>query len=61
MEEKKATKCESWSYTTKYNGKVYHSKEYSTREELAAIISELIRRTPQRFTTINIIRTDYWR
>lgn len=61
METKQLTKIETWSYTTKYNGKVYHSKEYGTRDELAAVVSELIRRTPQRFTTITIVRTDAWR
>lgn len=59
MEGKKTTLVSTWSYTCKVNGKgVYHSNEYNTREELAAVVSELIARTPQKYTSIVIIRTD---
>lgn len=65
METAKELKhVETWSYTTpskKHQGGIYHSKEYATRDELAAVITELIRRTPQRFTQVTIIRTDAWR
>lgn len=61
MEKKDLTKVSTWSYTCKCNGGVYHSKEYATRDELAAVITELILRTPLKYTTINIIRTDSWR
>jgi hypothetical protein len=61
MEKKELTRVETWSYTTKYNGTYYNSKQYATRDELAAVITELIRRTPMRFTTITIVRTDAWR
>lgn len=61
MEKKELTRVETWQYTTKYNGKYYNSKQYATRDELAAVITELIRRTPQRYTTITIVRTDAWR
>lgn len=61
MEKKDVVKVSTWSYTCKVNGRVYHSKEYGTRDELAAVVSELVLRTPLKYTTLTIIRTDAWR
>lgn len=62
MEGKKSTLVSTWSYTCKLSsGKSYHSREYATRAELAAVVSELIMRTPQKYTSIVIVRTDSWR
>lgn len=60
MEKKEIKRCEKWQYTCRTSKGLYTSKEYDTRDELAAVISELIRRTPQRFTNITVIRRDYY-
>lgn len=60
MEKKEIKLVNKWQYTCRTPKGLYSSREYDSREELAAIVSELILRTPQRFTNVTIIRRDYY-